>query len=104
MLRDVVAPSLRGLGFKGSGSKFVFPSAVGDFAGLGFQKDWWNTPQVCRFTVNVAFISGTQWQQARDAGLLLPDGPNLADASTVGHHVKIWAPRIGKFLDPPHDH
>lgn len=99
MLRTQVAPGLRALGLRGSGKNFSLPNGNGDHALLGFQKDKWNTAEVCRFTANTAFHSQQGWQQARTREPWLPASPTPHDMAPRG-----WQQRVGFLLDPPHDH
>ena len=99
MLRTQIAPSLRDLGFRGSGKVFNLPTASGDHALFGFLKDRWNTPDSCRFTAIAAFHRQADWERARGAQTWLPARPALCHVVAGG-----WQGRVGLLLDPPHDH
>lgn len=99
-VRDLVAPELRSLGFKGSGFKFRLPSDNGDHALLGFQSWPYNRPDLARFTANASFYGAAEWHAARDENPALPETPLPSMNYLVG-----WEERVGYLLRPyPHDH
>jgi hypothetical protein len=100
MLKTHIAPSLRALGMRGSGQNYSLPNPAGDYALIGFQKDRYNTAQLCRFTLNTAFYRKLAWQQARDRESWLPAAPTATSVFGVAG----WQDRVGTLLDPPHDH
>jgi len=64
MLRDRIAPRLRRLGFRGSGSVFVLPDADAWML-VAFQKDRYSDRHNVRFTVNVTWADKARWAEAR---------------------------------------
>jgi hypothetical protein len=56
MMREQVAPALRGLGIKGSGQSFANPSER-YWALIGFQKSRRSSSAVLEFTVNLTVVS-----------------------------------------------
>lgn len=84
-------------GFKGSRGTFYLPNEAGDHALLTFQKDKDNTRHSCRFTINLAFYSRHDWDQARISESWLPERPK-----GTGYLVG-WEERIGFLMTPPDD-
>jgi hypothetical protein len=64
MLKKQVAPALRGLGFKGSGQVYVWPSDE-FWALLGFQRSRSSDAKELQFTMNLSVGSKTAWAEAR---------------------------------------
>ena len=105
MLKEEVAPALRGLGMKGSGKHYALPD-VSEFRLISFQANKWSTAEELTFTVNLSVIdralaeqelgrgakptaTGIYWFEHRHErlGLLLADPqdrwwPVLSDAPT----------------------
>lgn len=102
MLKTHVAPGLRELGMRGSGQNYKVPNDNGDYALLGFQKDSWDG--TTRFTANVAFYSGRDWQEARSRNGWLPAAPTATSHYAVGTELQGGSQRVGYLMDPPHDH
>src|SRR5690242_21887347 len=96
LMRDQIAPMLRELGFCGSGGNFHLPNDGGDYALLGFQKDKWNNPSRCRFTINTAFYNRQAWETARASQSWLPAKPSATTRSEerrVGKECRSrWSP------------
>jgi Domain of unknown function (DUF4304) len=77
MLKTLVAPGLRAIGFKGSGQNYRLPSD--DYwAMLGFQKSTSSDAAHVRFTANVLVVSRSAWDAVRAESPHLPE-PNGDD-------------------------
>jgi hypothetical protein len=61
LLRDEVAPFLRGHGLKGSGQSFRLQHPSGNLGLVTFQKSHGNSATSVRFYVNLATVSSTLW-------------------------------------------
>ncbi len=88
MIRDLVAPSLRELGLRGSGSAFVLPDDR-HWALVGFQKARTSDRGEVRFTVNLAAVDKLEWEQARTERLWLPAWPSGNSRYPVGTVVRL---------------
>ncbi|HJW50285.1 MAG TPA: DUF4304 domain-containing protein [Candidatus Limnocylindria bacterium] len=75
MLRDVIAPALRGLGFQGSAQSFVLRSDT-HWALVGFQKSRDRYADSVKFTVNVTVVAREIWKVWREASPHLPARPH----------------------------
>ena len=100
MLRDRIAPALRGLGLKGSGQEFILPSAT-HWALLGSQRDRYSDARGLRFTVNVNVIERGVWTRAHAAHPWIGPKPRsivsgyaLRDSELPG----FWHRRIGQLM------
>jgi hypothetical protein len=56
LMKTLIAPGLRALGFKGSGQNYQLPSDD-HWAMLGFQKSVSSDSETIRFTINVLVVS-----------------------------------------------
>src|SRR4051794_2946812 len=74
VLRDVIAPALRGMGFKGSGTLYRLDDEK-CWARFGFQSSSSNTVDLVKFTVNLAVIDKAAWLRIRDELPYLPKIP-----------------------------
>ncbi len=93
MLRDELAPRLRGLGFKGSGHAFSIPDDA-HWISLGFQKSQFSDGEALRFTVNVTVANKAVWARMRQERTYLPAKP--APNTLYGDYA--WSRRIGQLL------
>jgi uncharacterized protein DUF4304 len=74
MLKTLIAPGLRAVGFKGSGQNYRLPSD--DYwAMLGFQKSTSSDAGHVRFTGNVVVVSRSGWDTVRAESPHLPQRP-----------------------------
>ncbi|HEY2795207.1 MAG TPA: DUF4304 domain-containing protein [Micromonosporaceae bacterium] len=96
MLRDQVAPELRGLGLKGSGGLYRLDTDD-CWARLGFQSSRYNTGETMRFTVNLCVVSRLVWESARRELPHLPPQPSPTFAY-VGGRRATWHCRIGACM------
>jgi len=95
MMRDHIAPSLRALGFVGSGSRFRFP--LDDYhATLDFQRSAYSDKNRISFTGNVAIIRRDLWEYQRaveaariDPSLNWPEEPNANHIGPTGRAVRL---------------
>jgi hypothetical protein len=98
MLKEEIAPALRGLGFKGSGRVYALP-VEGWWAQLGFQGHArYNTAESVRFTVNIHVVLKSDWESARVARSYLPARPSPNEYGGPG-----WQQRIGQVLPDGQD-
>lgn len=65
MVSAELAPELRRLGFRGSGTQFELPSAT-HWLLLGFQKSTSSTADEVRFTVNLSAVDRQAWATKRE--------------------------------------
>jgi hypothetical protein len=93
MLRDDIAPALRALGFKGSGSRYTLP-APESWALLGFQSSRFNTTESLTFTVNLCAVSRLVWESRRREQSHLPEKPS--PGTYYGNFV--WSRRLGHLM------
>lgn len=104
LLRDMISPSLRELGFKGSGRRFALHAhGSDDHALLGIQANRYNDWSLARFTLNVSFYTEEEWagvQAERLAmGMPAPSTPSPNEEYFCG-----WSARVGYLYEPAHDH
>jgi hypothetical protein len=89
MLRDEIAPALRRMGFKGSGTSYELPDDT-DWLQLGFQSSKWNSSEEVMFTVNLAIASKAAWARlAADRGYKGKPNPN----ASYSYDTAVW--RLG---------
>ena len=67
-LRDIVAPSLRDAGFRGSGQTWRLASAGGDVAVVNVQLSQWNTDAEATAYLNLAVLPAAWWAWLRESG------------------------------------
>ena len=93
MLRDEIAPALRALGLRGSGSRFSFADPA-SWALLGFQSSRYNTDQAMRFTVNLSAVPKHVWESRRR------EQPHLPVRPTPGTYYGefVWSRRLGHLM------
>ena len=99
LIRDYVGPTLRRLGFKGSGGSWT-ADRPGYFVALGFQRSVWGDRLETRFTMNVTVASIDVWNAARESRPYLPARP----APNTVYGSDIWQRRIGDLLPGHRDH
>ena len=97
LIRDVVAPALRELGFRGSGQRFVLPDPE-RWLVVGVQRNRWNDASSLRFTVNLTAVGKQVWSEARVAATWLPAEPAANATYPIGRTT-----RVGALLPNPHD-
>lgn len=101
MMRGVVVPELRRLGFVGSGRNFTLP-APDHYATLSFQQSRGNVWTLARFTANLSVISHEEWSEwsAAQVGATEPaDRPRPGWSYAVG-----WSERLGMVSQHDHDY
>ena len=96
-LRERIAPALRGLGFRGSGNRFVLPDDR-YWALVGFQADWRGPRHgVVSFTMNLTVANKAAWHQTRLQELYYPATPSAnssygmepAEVIRIGHLIPV---------------
>lgn len=98
MLRDHIAPALRGAGFTGSGTSYVLPSAV-HWVMIGFQGSMANTSQRMKFTVNCKVVRKDVWATAYAERPYIGARPK----PNVGAGDFEWWERIGRLMPSGED-
>jgi Domain of unknown function (DUF4304) len=93
MVKEQIAPSLRELGFKGSGQRFTLPDEK-LWAQIGLQKFSWSDPDAVEFTANVPVVRRDVWEQERLRSPHLPKQP----APNIFYGTYAWQTRIGNLL------
>jgi hypothetical protein len=96
MLRTEIAPRLRALGFKGSGSSYVLPTDD-RWLIVAFQKDSYSRADCVRFTVNLTVANKRAWAEARIETPSLPLRPSGNAHYIEAEHVVI---RLGNLMPP----
>lgn len=95
LLKDVVAPTLRGHGLTGSGQTFVLPNTT-YWIQIGFQKSQSSTKNLVKFTVNLKVTNKAWWDQERREHSYLKDTP------PPGVERQLWdAKRLDESYYPP---
>ena len=93
LLKSLIAPGLRAIGFKGSGQNYRL-SSDDSWAMLGFQKSTSSDATHVRFTANVLVVSRSGWDAARAESPHLPERPT----ATTYWGTYVWQKRIGELL------
>jgi uncharacterized protein DUF4304 len=93
MVSSNIRPRLKALGFRGSGSTFVWPDD-NYFAQIGMQKSAYSDSHVLKFTMNVTVAELTAWEKERESRTYLPKKP----APNRKYGSFIWQERIGRLL------
>jgi hypothetical protein len=93
MIRDVVSPAMRALGFKGSGGSYVLP-APGAWVIVGFQRSVHDRRDEVSFTVNLTVASKTAWEAGRAEQPYLPERP----APNMRYGPATWQRRLGSLM------
>ena len=99
MLRDLVAPALRKMGFKGSGSNYSM-NRDDWVISLGFQKSRWSTRATVEFDVNVAVAHpATQaaFKAANEEARALGNAFEMAPSGSYWDRLSILAPGREQF-------
>jgi hypothetical protein len=103
MLRDLVAPELRSLGFKGSGQNFSLPNDS-HWALLGFQKSDFSHRDEISFTINLTVVRRDEWERghakAWPSRPVRPPGANwgLSPMLEADFGGAYWHERIGSLM------
>lgn len=98
VLRDVVAPALREMGFKGSGKLYRLDDEK-CWARLGFQSSVSNSAERVKFTVNLLVSDKDAWTRSRDERPYLPEVPS----PNVSYGQPVWWERIGALMPSGRD-
>ncbi len=85
MVREQIAPRLRALGFRGSGSVYRLPDHAA-WRLLGFQRSVSSNPQRVKFTINLTLADKAAWRAA------LPTHPWIGPRPTGN---------VGEYVAPP---
>jgi hypothetical protein len=89
MHRDLIAPRLRELGFKGSAGTYVLPDEEW-WRVVAFQKDRYCTRDWVHFTVNLALAAKDEWASVA--------GPNIRPSGAIG--PRGYHARLGNQMPP----
>ncbi len=95
LMQTRIAPALRELGFRGSGSRFELPSES-HWVVLGFQKAKWNTAERIEFTINVTVAEKDAWSRYCQRVCYVPERPSGNDYYVAANWL--WQARIGELL------
>ena len=98
LMRDLVAPALRELGFVGSGTAYRLP-IPGAIALLGFQRSRWNDGDRLSFTANLTAGPEAVWEAARREHPFLPERP----AANTRYPGGLWHGRLGMQMPTAQD-
>lgn len=93
MVKIVVGPGLRELGFSGSGRAFIWP-AEGTFAQVGIQKLRASNRKSVTFTPNASVADVERWNRKRAKSPDLPKRP----APNTFYGPAVWWRRVGKLM------
>ena len=110
MVRDGIAPALRGLGLQGSGQSFALRSDT-HWALLGFQKSRQPYADSVKFTVNITVVAREIWEVWRKASPHLPARPHANVSYGPGSRqldpevrAGYWQQRIGVLMPARNDY
>lgn len=98
MVRDLVSPELRRMGFKGSGGRYELPSTT-HWIVVGFQASQFSSADSMRFTVNCQVVRRDTWEEFRKERPYI--GPKPKPNTVAGNFV--WWTRIGSLMPPGED-
>ncbi len=93
MVRDIISPPVRSMGFKGSSGRYELPSDD-HWALIGLQKSTANQPNYVKFTLNIAVVQKAVWDEARYANDQLPARPRV----DINYGVTYGAPGFYRRL------
>jgi hypothetical protein len=93
LLKELLNPALRELGFIGSNGRYALRCHRCRVL-LSLQKSTYSTASEVRFTVNLTVVNKTAWAEARTTWPHLPERPSSATTRYVS-----WAPheRLGRL-------
>jgi hypothetical protein len=92
LLKTLIAPGLRAIGFKGS-VRTTGCLSDDHWAMLGFQKSTSSDATHVRFTANLLVVSRSAWDAARAESPHLPERPT----ATTYWGTYVWQKRIGEL-------
>ena len=93
MIRDLLSPGLRALGFKGSGGAYEWPSES-HWIILGVQASKFSSANGVKFTLNCQVVRRDTWDEARRELSYLGSRPK---PNTIAGGF-VWHARIGKLM------
>jgi hypothetical protein len=96
MLREVITPRLRALGFKGSGPSYVLPDDDWWLI-VAFQKKFYSRADWMSFTVNLTVANKAAWANDRGYEPTLPIRPSGNTSYLFGTEKVI---RLGNLMPP----
>ena len=98
LLKEDIAPRLRGQGLKGSGQNFSVPSDS-HWVLIGFQKSIFSDSRELKFTINLYVVNKQEWEDVRSERSYYPAKPTPTTRWGIG-----WSRRIGSLLPERCDH
>ena len=98
LIKEIIGPHLRKIGFKGSGQNYFIPSDS-HWSLLGFQKSMFSDSTDLRFTINLYVITKDEWEIARSKKSYYPAKPTPTTKWGEG-----WHKRIGELMPEKTDH
>jgi hypothetical protein len=99
MMRSIVVPGLRELGWRGSAPHFRLPVPSGDLALLSFQTTMHTSATATMFTFEIAHITPGALADRRAQDPAVPAQPPAWFGAWAGG----WSSRIGALLEPGMD-
>jgi uncharacterized protein DUF4304 len=97
MVREILAPGLRDLGFKGSGAQYLLPSDD-HWAGLGIQRWYTGDSTKVHFTINLSVVKKSAWNEIRDAGRTWKLPPGRRPSANAKYSTLQWQDRLGALM------
>lgn len=99
MIKDTISPALRDLGFKGSGGRYSIDSDE-SWSLLGFQKSAYSDAAQIQFTINLAVVHRSAWNELRAEFPYFPEKPTAQlGTGRVGHTQRIAFLKPGVTTD-----
>ena len=93
MLKEHIAPSLREMGFKGSGQRYTFPHPAAHVS-LGFDRSHlWTDPEHVCFRLMMSIVGLDEWEAARAERPDLPVRPRPYEGPPAKQFIGIGLPR-----------
>lgn len=92
LVKDLLSPAFRDLGFKGSSGRYSLP-IPDHWALLGLQRSTYSTSAEVRFTINLLVVSKASWELQRQESPYLPQRPS----ASMHYSVETPQRRIGQL-------
>lgn len=102
MVREILAPGLRLLGFKGSGAQYLLP-CEDRWVGLGIQRWYTGDSTKVRFTINLSIVKKSDWDQIREAQRMWKQPPGRRPSANAKYSKLQWQDRLGLLMPSADD-